>query len=447
MASPLHRPTGPRRGPGPAGPTRGAGARARGAGWRGRLPGDPGWRLVEEGFDLAREHEVESLLAISNGYLGVRASLAERSEFSAPALFVAGVFGRRAEPGAVPELVVAPDAMRLRLEVDGEEVAVSAEGALEHRRVLDMRRAILWREWRHRTQAGRVTRIRERRLASLADRHVLLQVVELTPENYAGRIVLESCVDAAVPVPPLALPPPALTPVPGASGGSATPGLALRAEGTDAVIALAMEGAVHTPGAPASAPRVAASGSRIVKRWTLAAEIGRTYRLTRVVAVRTSRDAEAPARAAAAHVRRLGPEAADRIEREHIVAWRARWRNADVVIEGDDDAQRALRFACYHLSGAADPGDERVSIGARLLTGGVYMGHVFWDVEIYMLPFYVYTHPPSARALLMYRHHTLPAAREKARALGWRGALYAWESAATGEETTPSAVVAPDGGG
>src|SRR5690606_16865887 len=186
MASPLHRPTGPRRGPGPAGPTRGAGARARGAGWRGRLPGDPGWRLVEEGFDLAREHEVESLLAISNGYLGVRASLAERSEFSAPALFVAGVFGRRAEPGAVPELVVAPDAMRLRLEVDGEEVAVSAEGALEHRRVLDMRRAILWREWRHRTQAGRVARGRGRRRAALAGRPGALRGVALGPGSRAG---------------------------------------------------------------------------------------------------------------------------------------------------------------------------------------------------------------------------------------------------------------------
>src|SRR5690606_6037878 len=126
--------------------------------------------------------------------------------------------------------------------------------------------------WRHRTPAGRITQIRERRLASLADRHLLLQVVELTPENYAGRVVLESCVDAAVPAPPLTPPPPALTPVPGAFGASAPPGLALRAEGTGAVIALAMEGAVHGAGGPASAPRVEASGSRIVKRWTLAAE-------------------------------------------------------------------------------------------------------------------------------------------------------------------------------
>src|SRR5690606_951266 len=107
--------------------------------------------------------------------------------------------------------------------------------------------------------------------------------------------------------------------------------------------------------------------------------------------------------------------------------------------------QRATRFALYHLISAANPEDERVSIGARTLTGDSYKGHVFWDTDIYMLPFYVFTHPPSARALLMYRYHTLPGARRKARAMGYQGALYPWESTDTGEETPPKLVIAPDG--
>ena len=108
-------------------------------------------------------------------------------------------------------------------------------------------------------------------------------------------------------------------------------------------------------------------------------------------------------------------------------------------------AQRALRFAIYHLIAAVNPADEHVSIGARGLTGEAYRGHVFWDTEIYMLPFYVFTDPPAARALLMYRYHTLDAARRKARAHGYEGALYAWESADTGDEATPRSVVTPDG--
>ena len=86
-------------------------------------------------------------------------------------------------------------------------------------------------------------------------------------------------------------------------------------------------------------------------------------------------------------------------------------------MNGDETAQRALRFAVYHLTSAANPEDEHVSIGARGLTGEGYLGHVFWDTEVFLLPFFTLTWPEAARALLMYRFHTLPAARAKARVL------------------------------
>src|SRR5271154_4669671 len=82
---------------------------------------------------------------------------------------------------------------------------------------------------------------------------------------------------------------------------------------------------------------------------------------------------------------------------------------------------------------------------ARALTGDAYFGHVFWDTEIYLLPFYTAVWPEAARALLMYRYRTLPAARAKAAHFGYRGALYAWESADTGEETTPETVLGSAG--
>ena len=107
--------------------------------------------------------------------------------------------------------------------------------------------------------------------------------------------------------------------------------------------------------------------------------------------------------------------------------------------------QRALRFAVYHLLSAVNPQDDRVSIGARGLSGTAYRGHVFWDTDIFMLPFFILTYPEAARALVMYRYHTLAAARAKAARLGYRGALYAWESADSGEEATPPFGVAPDG--
>jgi kojibiose phosphorylase len=129
----------------------------------------------------------------------------------------------------------------------------------------------------------------------------------------------------------------------------------------------------------------------------------------------------------------------------HRDAWLARWQASDIRTDGDIDAQRALRFAVYHLSSAANPEDDRVSIGARGLSGLAYMGHVFWDTESFMLPLFALTYPEAARALVMYRYHTLAGARAKAARLGYRGALYAWESADNGDEVTPPFVIAPDG--
>src|SRR5262249_56334995 len=126
----------------------------------------------------------------------------------------------------------------------------------------------------------------------------------------------------------------------------------------------------------------------------------------------TPEDDPAPrASAALARSRALGWRAA---LAAHEAAWDARWIASDILIEGDDESQRALRFAVYHLISTANPEDDRVSIGARALTGDAYLGHVFWDTEIYLLPFYTAVWPEAARALLMYRFHTLSGARAKA---------------------------------
>jgi kojibiose phosphorylase len=102
-----------------------------------------------------------------------------------------------------------------------------------------------------------------------------------------------------------------------------------------------------------------------------------------------------------------------------------------------------MRFGIYHLLIAANDADPTVNIGAKSLSGEGYRGHVFWDTEILMLPFFVFTRPDAARSLLAYRHHTLPGARENARVNGSAGARYPWESADTGLEECPE--FTPDG--
>lgn len=107
-------------------------------------------------------------------------------------------------------------------------------------------------------------------------------------------------------------------------------------------------------------------------------------------------------------------------------AWRSRWRYSDVVLAGDDRAQFALRYSIYHLLILAPRGDY--SIAARGISGQTYKGAVFWDTEMFLLPFYLATDLKSAERLVRYRIDTLNHARKKAADYGYDGAFYAWES-------------------
>jgi len=139
---------------------------------------------------------------------------------------------------------------------------------------------------------------------------------------------------------------------------------------------------------------------------------------------------------AAAAVDRVAAVGFDALAAEQRAAWAQRWATADVRVEGDPGIQRAIRVAAYHLMAAvADAGEAPV--GARGLTGPAYRGHVFWDADLFVLPFLAATHAPAARAMLEYRIRRLPAARRRAASAGLGGARFPWESAGTGDDVTP----------
>ncbi len=161
---------------------------------------------------------------------------------------------------------------------------------------------------------------------------------------------------------------------------------------------------------------------------------GRPFELDVLAAVFTSLDGPDPV----VQSRRVCQEAAERgfsnLLEEHSACWRSRWECCDIVIDGDEEAQRALRFNMYHLLSIAPWYSTRLSIPARGLSGQMYKSAIFWDTEVFMLPFFLHAFPAVARNLLMYRVHTLDGARRKAREYGYRGAFYAWESQESGDD-------------
>lgn len=122
------------------------------------------------------------------------------------------------------------------------------------------------------------------------------------------------------------------------------------------------------------------------------------------------------------------------LKNEHIAVWDKIWKNSDILIDGDDEAQFALRYSIYHLCSIAPHNTDKCGIPARGLSGQVYKGAAFWDTEMFMLPFFQFTDSKVANNLLKYRIRTLPGAERKAKEFGFEGAFFAWESQETGDD-------------
>lgn len=129
-------------------------------------------------------------------------------------------------------------------------------------------------------------------------------------------------------------------------------------------------------------------------------------------------------------------EGADALIAAHEKQWAELWQS-DILIEGDDEARRAVRFALFNLYSSVREGSRR-SIAPMGLTSAGYNGHIFWDAETWMFPPLLVLHPELARQLLDYRADRLEAAKQRAYAHGYRGAMFPWESDHQGEESTPT---------
>lgn len=391
---------------------------------------DAGWTLEAVGFDPLRENSLESRFTVSNGFLGVRGGRAiSRGErwVAPPRTYVAGLFDSGVAPGSPPGLVPAADWLRVRISTTGGRIAPGPAEVLGHRQVLDMRRGMLISDCRPTPGRGLEGRLQTLRLVSQSDRALGLQVIRLGVEAGEGDVTLEASFDGVE----LGLAPVRLEQGVGV----------WRTQRTGKLLAMAAAGALQIDGRDMAPTR----RDRLIWSWTWRSQAGQVVEFQRLVAVTCGEAGRTePVDAAIATLERARGRGHRAIVQEHEAAWAERWRRSDLQVAGDPAAEEALRFALYHLNSAANPDDDTVSIGARALTGDDYQGHVFWDTEIFLLPFYSLTWPEAARALLTYRHRTLGAARAKAARMGWRGALYAWESADTGAEATPTQVVGPD---
>jgi kojibiose phosphorylase len=394
---------------------------------------NPVWIVSQNGFQAKTQHHQETIFTIGNGYFASRGSLEEGYPDDQPLTFAHGVFDDM--PISFTELANLPNWLDFRLLVDGQPFRLDQGTVLHFQRRLDLQQGILRRDVRWQAGNGLVLDITFERFVAYHQVHVGALRVLITAVNQPCHLTIHAGINGHVANDNL------LHWRHLNQGQEDENTIWLHSQTRRSKIELGTAARLFTPSATPLACQDCPGQPTLMLNQELTPAA--TLQVEKLVSYTTSRDQTSDVLASA--IEQLANLDYETLKADHITAWQQFWGDCDVQIEGDDEAQLALRFSLFQLQIAAPRHDDRVSIGAKTLSGLGYRGHVFWDTEIFILPFFTFTQPKVARNLLMYRYHTLPGARRKAAGNGFSGAQYPWESASTGDEVTPTWV--PDFGG
>ena len=421
------------------------------------------WLLAYDGFDPPGERLREALCTLGNGYFATRGAAPEAAagDVHYPGTYVAGVYNRLVSRVAAREvenedLVNVPNWLPLTFRPQGARwLDLDELEVLGYRQELDLRRGVLTRLVRVRDPDGRLTRMTQRRFVSMADPHLAGLETTVVPESWSGSLEVRSALDGTVTNA-------GVERYKALSGGHLVPIEA--GESGDDTVWLQMETRTSRVRiAQAARTRVVQNGQRVAVEWRTVQEPGRIAHhlildvreggpvtIEKLVALYTSKDraiAE-PGDAARGRLARL-TDGFDRLLERHVLAWDQLWRRGHIDLGGDGDQQvaRTLNLHVFHLLQTASEHtiDLDVGVPARGLHGEAYRGHIFWD-ELFIFPFLNLRFPELTRALLQYRYRRLPEARQAARAVGYGGAMYPWQSGSDGREETQRLHLNPKSG-
>lgn len=401
------------------------------------------WEIIESDFRRDMLPRNESIFTVGNGYIGLRGNLEERRGSYHDGTYLNGFYD--SNPIVYTEIATGyarnsqtmlnvTDGKEFRLWVNNEPFDLWTGTILDYRRVLDLRRGVLTREVVWRSPAGKSIAVRSMRAVSFTRRHLALISYSVESLNGEASLVLKSGLDGNMRNQESGKDP---------RVGSALKGQILKPRGwivegsfvalkhetrnTHFILLCAADHHLHTSCPFTMETELEPNHISVVYRIKLKEK--EEIRLFKYLAYHTSRDHDpdeliALARQEVSAAREKGFESLLSDQKHFLMCF---WEKSDIRIEGDPAVQQSLRFNLFHLLQSTGR-DGRTGIAAKGLTGEGYEGHYFWDTEIYVLPFFIYTDPEIGRKLIEFRYGILDKARERASEMSQKGALFPWRT-------------------
>lgn len=411
------------------------------------------WNVVEKGFRPEFLAQLESMLALGNGYLGMRGCPEEGGPNAENATLINGfyetwpiIYGEDAYGFAKTGQTICKvtDSKIIKLFVDDEPFWLPNAKLVSYDRRLNMKSGTLDREILWETPAGKQVLITSRRLVSFTNRHVAAISYRVMLVNAEANVVISS--------------------------EMATDGSSARVDGDDPRQGRTLAGRVlHHRAGYSNERRIvlchATEKSRLTLTcaidhgletscpnaykavhtdefgqvaFTITARPGASIQLSKYMVYHTSETASPEELCGRAEwtLDRVTNQGFAQLLTDQEQYMSDFWRRSDVQVKDvreelakrtTVEIQQAIRFNLFHILQASARAED-AGVPAKGLTGQAYEGHYFWDTEIYLLPFLIYTSPRIAKNLLSVRYKMLPQARARAKHLGQRGAMFPWRT-------------------
>ncbi|GGF73540.1 maltose phosphorylase [Paenibacillus albidus] len=396
------------------------------------------WSIIEESFNPQTQEISESVFSIGNGYMGGRANFEEQySGHSLQGSYMAGVYypdktrvgwWKNGYPEYFAKVLNSTNWIGINVEIDGVPLDLATCSVTAFRRVLDMKEGTLSRSFTAVLEDGKEVRVESLRIVSMVRQEIGAIRYSIVPVNFSGTITLTPYLDGDIKNKDSNYDEKFWNEV----EKNAEPDsgyLTLKTKKLDFHVTTAMAFDILVNGEKLAIPAEAIQREKYVGATAdVTVQAGDQVVIYKYAANVTSRNYGLGQLVEAAHSALHSAREAGfaLLLSEQAEAWKAKWKESDISIEGDVSAQQAIRFNIFQLNQTYTGEDDRLNIGPKGFTGEKYGGSTYWDTEAYCVPFYLSTADASiARNLLIYRYKHLDKAKENARKLGFtKGALY-----------------------